>query len=82
MNIVIRFDSVLDGTNFNESYEYPCSFIVDDKIYDKFGNLSDTNEYLELNINSITNVISDSIHFKEGEICYDGDNLFIYKGED
>jgi len=86
MNIVIRFDSVVDATNFLQNYEYPCSFIVDNEIYDKnaqsVGKKLPNDNYMELNIKSIINVIIDRLHFKESEICYDGDNLFLYKGED
>lgn len=78
--IVIRFDTVQQGIDFMSSYEYTSAFIVVDTIYDKNG-LETTYEHsVELNLVDIRNVIIDTGLFIESEICYDGDNLYIYKG--
>ena len=77
--IVIRFNSLQEGIDFMSSYEFSSSFIVDDTIYDKNG-LETTYEcVVELQIEDIRNVITDTNHFIESEICYDGNNLFIEK---
>lgn len=77
--IVIRFNSTQEGIDFMSSYEFSSSFIVGDTIYNKNG-LEATYEYVvELQIEDIRNVITDTYQFIESEICYDGDNLFFEK---
>ena len=77
--IVIRFNTIQEGIDFMSSYEYSSAFIVVDTVYDKSG-LETTYEYVvELKIEDIRNVITDTNHFIESEICYDGDNLFFEK---
>jgi len=77
--IVIRFNSVQDGIDFMSSYEFSSSFIVDDIIYDKNGLEVNFDNYIELFLEDIRNVIIDPNLFLESDICYDGDNLFIDK---
>lgn len=77
--IVIRFNSIQEGIDFMSSYEFSSSFIVGDTTYDKNG-LETTYEYvLEIKVEDVRNVITDTNHFIESEICYDGNNLFIEK---
>ena len=78
--IVIRFNSIQEGINFMSSYEYTSAFIVVDTIYDKNGLEVIYEHSVELNLVDIRNVITDTGLFIESEICYDGDNLYIYKG--
>lgn len=77
--IVIRFDDVNEGTEYMHSYDYPSAFVVGSSLYDKVGNLTTFEHYLELNIEDIRNVITDEINFMESYICYDGNNLFFDK---
>jgi hypothetical protein len=76
--IVIRFNSIQEGIDFMSSYEFSSSFIVGDTTYDKNG-LETTYEYLlDLKVEDVRNVITDT-NFIESQICYDGNNLFIEK---
>lgn len=77
--LVIRFDSIIEGINFMLTYDYPSSFIVGDVIYDKNGNSILLDDFVEINVLDIRNVITDNSLFIESEMCYDGDNLFLQK---
>jgi len=77
--IVIRFDTVQEGIDFMASYEYPSAFVVDGINYDKSGVEASYEHSVELNLVDIRNVIADPELFLESVICYDGDNLCIYK---
>jgi hypothetical protein len=77
--IVIRFDNLIVGAVFMSTYIYPSAFIVGDDVYDKNGDLTSFEYYIEMLVDDIRNVITDSNQFIESEICYDGDNLYIQK---
>jgi len=77
--IVIRFNTLREGINFMSSYEYSSSFIVVDTIYDKNGSETTYDNVVELKIEDIRNVVTDTNQFIESVICYDGNNLFFEK---
>jgi hypothetical protein len=77
--IVIRFNSIQEGVDFMSSYEYSSSFIVVDTIYDKNGSETTYDNVVELKIEDIRNVVTDTNQFIESVICYDGNNLFFEK---
>ena len=86
--VLMSFNSIQEGINFMNNFQYPCSFTVKrswDKWYDKNGSILENIEEQKLPNLMLPNP-EPYIHclttdFVDNEYCYDGDYIFITRNK-
>lgn len=84
--ILMSFNSVNEGLNFMNNFQYPCAFTINrdwSVWYDKTGNMMENileqrfSNIMLLNPEPFIYCISDSSNWVDNEYCYDGTFIFI-----